>query len=266
VAVAGAAGDLFPVALPEWIKRSVPPRWQVPMRYHYRRLIGVIEREVGEALALVRPGSAVADVGANDGMYSYAFSRRAGAVHAFEPLPRCAEVVRAYAGANRGIHVHQVALSDRPGAMTLTIPVREGREIDTEASLSPGAVPGDARRVEIEVRTLDSFALRDLSLLKIDVEGHELEVLRGARETLRTERPAMMVEIEQRHHEGRDIRDVFVEVESYGYSGWMLGRGGRLEEIGGFDASRDQQLGPAGEPRGEYINNFFWLPSGAARP
>jgi FkbM family methyltransferase len=270
VAGGAAAGDLFPMALPEWVKRSVPPRWQVPMRYHYRRLIGVIEREVGEALSLVRPGSAVADVGANDGMYSYAFTRRAGTVHAFEPLPGCAGIVRAYARANARIHVHQVALSDEAGTRSLTIPLREGREIATEASLVPQLAPqrgaagaagaAGARVEEIEVRTLDSFALRDLSLIKIDVEGHELEVLRGGRETLRSERPVMMIEIEQRHHGERDIRDVFAEVESYGYSGWTLARGGGLQPIAGFDAPRDQRAGPDGAPGPGYVNNFFWLP------
>jgi FkbM family methyltransferase len=259
------------MALPDWVKRSVPPRWQVPMRYHYRRLIGVIEREVGEAVALVRPGSVVADVGANDGMYSYAFARRAGTVHAFEPLPRCAGIVRDYARANRRIQVHQVALSDEAGMRALTIPLREGREIETEASLiaapttaSGAAGAGGSRVEEIEVRTLDSFALRDLSLIKIDVEGHELEVLRGARETLRRERPAMMIEIEQRHHGEREIRDVFAEVESYGYSGWTLSAGGGLEPVAGFDAARDQRAGPDGEPGPGYMNNFFWLPIEAA--
>jgi hypothetical protein len=49
-------------------------------------------------------------------------------------------------------------------------------------------------------------------------------------------------------------------VESYGYSGWTLARGGGLQPIAGFDAPRDQRAGPDGAPGPGYVNNFFWLP------
>jgi FkbM family methyltransferase len=236
------------------------------MRFHYRRWIGVLEHEMSVALSYVRPGSTVADVGANDGMYAYALAAKAGRVEAFEPIPRCASVVEAYARGNPRISVHRVAISDSAGRLWLRIPVRNGRTIDTEASLAaaPGAGGGGGEweQREIEVRPLDSFGLTDLSLLKIDVEGHELEVIRGARETLARERPVLMVEIERRHlaGRGRSMEEVFGEIASHGYTGWSAGEDGRMLSIGEFDVERDQVLTAVREPGEHYVNDFFWIP------
>ena len=50
-------------------------------------------------------------------------------------------------------------------------------------------------RFEVEVRTLDSFAFRDVCVIKVDVEGSEMEVLEGARETILRDRPPLIVEL-----------------------------------------------------------------------
>ncbi|SNT36751.1 methyltransferase, FkbM family [Tropicimonas sediminicola] len=54
-------------------------------------------------------------------------------------------------------------------------------------------------QVDVETRRLDSFDIRDLGFIKIDVEGHELEVLQGGKETLARETPVLLIEIEERH-------------------------------------------------------------------
>jgi FkbM family methyltransferase len=248
--------------LGSWVKSLVPDRWQVPARYHYRRVRGVLERELPFALSYVRPGSVVVDVGAHDGTYSYALESRAGRVEAFEPLPWCARMLDAHAKARSGLRVHNVALSDVRGESVLRIPVKAGVERQTEATLSPRGIDGRTRELRIRVETLDSFDLGDVSLVKIDVEGHELAVLRGARETLARERPVLLIEIEQRHITEDDIRVVFDEVAAYGFSGWFVGGDGDLRSIDSFDPARHQRLEENGEPGAGYVNNFFWLPAG----
>jgi hypothetical protein len=58
------------------------------------------------------------------------------------------------------------------------------------------------RRLAVPMRCLDGFGLTDLTAVKLDAEGAEYEVLRGARETLLRCRPVLSVEIEERHRPG----------------------------------------------------------------
>jgi FkbM family methyltransferase len=119
-------------------------------------------------LALTKD-SVVVDIGANIGAMARIFAKRAKVVHAFEPSPRALEYLRLNAEEN--VIVHPVALSDHSG-----VGLFEERESLDRSSLSDHGV-------EVPVRTLDSFDLKP-DLIKIDVEGFEPEVLRGARETL----------------------------------------------------------------------------------
>jgi FkbM family methyltransferase len=89
--------------------------------------------------------------------------------------------------------VHAVALSNRSGTAEFVVPVSEqGMALHLGGSLNAGtAEQGAAQRFQVEVRTLDSYGLRDVRAVKVDVEGSEMEVLEGGRETiLRDRRPS----------------------------------------------------------------------------
>jgi hypothetical protein len=106
--------------------------------------------------------------------------------------------------------------------------------------------------------------LESVGFIKVDVEGHELAVLLGARKILERDRPAILVEAEERHRPGavQSIRDLLTPL---GYHGFMLDAG-RLSPISNFDATRDQFI-PAdrvdnlngGNYEGRYINNFVFV-------
>lgn len=185
----------------------------------------------------VRPGDVVADVGAFIGLYAVALANRVGAggcVYAFEPDPvSFGRLCR---------HVTLNGLSDRVrtfpcavGAESTHLSFAGGR--GPESVVVPKALPGADR---VESVHLDSmFASEQLDLLKIDVEGYEQHVLRGAAELL--------------HDEERAPRAIFLEVhpfawESFGVTDrslletlWQAGY--RVSDLAGKDVRKIDEYG-----------------------
>jgi FkbM family methyltransferase len=152
-------------------------------------------------MALVkRSKGCVIDVGANTGIYSLLAlkSRDDVHVHAFEPYLPLAEICRQNIGKNCAddrITLHRVALSDCKGNSKLYIPERTAGLLETSASLEPNFSNRPTTAVEVSTTTLDSFAFADISVIKVDIEGHEPVFLRGAEETIRLQRPIIFVEV-----------------------------------------------------------------------
>ncbi|GAA0567335.1 hypothetical protein GCM10009416_01690 [Craurococcus roseus] len=166
--------------------------------------------EFGFHHTLHRPGTLL-DVGAHDGAFALPFAALpASRVLAFEPLPAAFARLRAAFGDPLPSHVElrQEALGERDGEAVLSMPVLDGAPQEQWASTAKGygAALGEPRvaerRFPVPVRRLDGFGLRDLTAAKIDAEGAEYEVLRGARETLLRCRPVLSIEIEERHRPG----------------------------------------------------------------
>lgn len=119
-------------------------------------------------------------------------------VHGFEPLASHLELFPEALLADERFVLHPVAVSDRSGPATLRVPAWNSHA----ASLWEGFHEGlrksteGMREVEVQCARLDDLDLPQAAFWKIDVEGAELEVLRGARETLKRAPPdAMQVEI-----------------------------------------------------------------------
>jgi FkbM family methyltransferase len=120
-------------------------------------------------------------------------------VYAFEINEGIATDLAAYQ--SEKIEIIHCGLSSQEGDLTLHIPVLKGLALHGWASLQPGNCPDTQDHVTkaVHVRALDSFSIRDVSLIKIDVEGHEVEVLRGAVETISASRPVVLVEIKDQN-------------------------------------------------------------------
>jgi FkbM family methyltransferase len=183
-------------------------------------------------------------------------SRLSRRVHVFEPNPLCLSQLARYKTAN--MTVHEFALSDRTGSATMRFdPDNTGiGTIESANSLTNN--PGIRRVVEIDVpvKTLDSLGLADVGFIKIDVEGHEPAVLRGAQIILATSRPALLVELELRHN-----RSVFEEVWSVldplGYRMQCCTRAG-LQPVDRANIAQLQIGTPESNP--DYVYNFVFLP------
>ncbi|WP_420125221.1 FkbM family methyltransferase [Longimicrobium sp.] len=168
-------------------------RWWLPASRGkiLRILNGTYEREQTRLFEqLLRPGGVVLDVGANVGYYTLLASvlvGDGGSVHAFEPEPRNAEFLRRHLRINgrRNVTVRQAAVSDRAGTARFQFGTGSGTGHLAQAG-------------GLEVRTLrlDDYCAEHAlvpAALKIDVEGAEMSVLMGARETLARHRPTIFL-------------------------------------------------------------------------
>lgn len=242
------------MTIKEKIINLIPRRLELTARYNYNRALGRLEREVDVIEAIVRNRRRCLDVGANVGLYTYRFAQLFREVEAFEPIPRCAQIIAA--SKLRNVRVHDLALSSRSGHASLSIPATGGPEATALASLSNQF--SGAESLVVDLRTLDSFEFTEVDLIKIDVEGHEIQVLEGGLDTIKRELPTLLVEIEQRHHTNRSIHDIFDFILNLGYSGSFY-RDGRMPPLTGFSIARHQQ---SFDPRNreEYVNNFIFRP------
>jgi len=236
---------------------SLPKSWQIPIKFWINAIQQKLEPELSLLPYLVHSRDFVLDIGANRGIYTYKLSRLGALVLAFEPNPVCASLLRAWGKHNRAIIVHNVALSNQTGHAELQIPIDStGAEHDASASLVPHQFLR-SRSIPVQLRTLDSYGLSNISLMKIDVEGAEADVLDGAVHTLENCKPALLIEIEKRHAQ-RAFFSIFELLKEKGYCCFFFDKR-ILQPISEFVLDRDQCLENLGVKGGRYINNFLFL-------
>ena len=193
--------------------------WRLDLAEDAQRLmfLGLYEQELRQRVFSDLQGAFV-DVGANVGFWSVPAASRVPVV-AFEPNPWAAEHLVANAALNGlEIDVRRQAVSSAPGELDLYASDLEQNA--SQATLHRDAIHGSAEQIRVPVVTLDE-AVDEVDTLKIDVEGHEEEVLRGA-ETLLGSRTPRVVVIEllgwRLAHAGSTPERVVLLLESYGYA------------------------------------------------
>lgn len=192
-----------------FLKKRLPPRVSFRLRCLKS---GIVDEEMGSlelfAKALGGNDAVALDVGANAGIYSNMLARHFGRVLCVEPHPDCASYMRAVLP--RNCTVIEAAASDERGSVTLRVPLSGGALNSTRGTISPDNrfqdIPlSGTREVVVEAMPLDDLLAGELArcsalgLLKVDVEGHELAAIAGARAIVEKWRPGLYIEIEARH-------------------------------------------------------------------
>lgn len=146
---------------------------------------------------MLRPGDVVVEAGANIGTHTVMLSAAVGEqgqVHAFEPQRHAYQLLCANAALNQciNVHAHHAALGDQMGSVAF--PAFDPRQTVNFGAVSLLMDQQNLAHESVPMQTVDSLRLPRLDLLKADVEGFEINVLRGARQSLEQHRPLLHLE------------------------------------------------------------------------
>jgi len=173
----------------------------------------------------VSPDKDFVDIGSHVGTYAWTCGKKAQHTYAFECSPKtfcylAANV--ALQGLEERISVYPFALGSAEGAIEYYIRSEDGGGNGVQY-LSEADV--GRKSITVQARTLDSFKLRNVGFIKIDVEGFELEVLKGAQDTLsRNGYPKILFECwgDWKEAEGVPAKklkaELFLYLEQIGYT------------------------------------------------
>jgi FkbM family methyltransferase len=205
-------------------------RWKLQTTCHIQRKLfyhGFIDRVECRLLAERLPaGGVFFDIGSYFGWYSLWLARQCGAqACAFEPVPQNFELLAENARLNpaRKVRPFRLALSDQPGEVSFQLPAEDNRGTGRIVSEGGQRVPAI---------TLDAFVAEQgitrLDAMKIDVEGAEVRVLAGGRETLKKFHPAILIELNPKRLEmlGASETALLAALRDLGYEIHHVGKHG----------------------------------------
>ena len=218
------------------------------------------------------------DVGANVGAYLYTLENhlKPENIYAFEPNQQLFKRLKRLFPK---VNLFSLALSDVSTIAEFKIPVINGEKVHTRGTLQTSIKEKNEEKTilqKVEVKPLDDlvfdegyieqdrnaqtnkFNLKKLDFIKIDVEGNEMQTLRGAKKTIEKFKPILMVEMEQRHHK-ENLWTLISEIADWGYSVNFLDRKTLQPKLLTEDFLNQQNPDNVKNYK-DYINNIIFLP------
>jgi FkbM family methyltransferase len=224
----------------------------------YRRF----EPEIRHLDQVCGRGGTMVDIGGWYGPWTRRLVRRASRVVVIEPTPLHEVLSRTLPPT---VDVIAAAASDHCGQADIWLPSPDGAARGV-SSLRRRDI--HTASVTVPLITVDSLGLENVTFVKIDVDGHEVPVLRGAAGTIRRDQPRLLIEVEQRIQPPGDVADL---LESWGYRGWVL-LAGQWVPLTEFPlAAHQANAGHVAErgllsralwPFPRYVNSVLFLPAG----
>lgn len=167
------------------------------------------------------------DVGGLHGMFIVPMLRYSSNVVSFEPVKEKFEHIRKYHKKRSNVSIYNFALSDYEGETEIRTPINKKGEI--MYGLSTIEIENNDKNLQyhseiVRVKRLDDLMIKNVGLVKIDVEGHEISVLNGAVNLFKNELPNVIIESEDRHSKEAPLKVIkfFNELNYKGY--FILGR------------------------------------------
>lgn len=200
----------------------------VPSLYYYGEWC---EGEIDVMKKYINEGDTVLDIGANWGSHSIAFSRFVGddgQVHAFDPCSVFTDSILFNLELNEiyNVEIHNCAIGseNKEEGITVHLPditaqqnYGEFKIVDSEMkSATTFEMKTTGQTEKVDLCTIDSFDFERVDMIKVDVEGMEFEVLKGAEKTIDKFKPYLF--LESYKHEGDLVRPQILKfLESHGY-------------------------------------------------
>jgi len=250
--------------------------WNDVIGRHLRLREGFEEGEQSFLQSFLQPGMAVLDCGAHHGLYTLLASKKVGPkgeVVAFEPSPRERWKLYWHVKMNRcpNVQIEPFALGSREGDARLFICL--GQETGCN-SLRPPAVSEPTKPIQVAVTTLDGywerFRIDVPDFIKLDIEGAELEALKGAVRLLsHRSRPFLMCELADIRTEpwGYRSREIYEFLSTWGYRWFSITPAGRLRPCPKKDrfnqnlvAAPEEKIGLLGSVLEDYEEQSIALP------
>jgi len=194
------------------------------------------------------------DIGANIGLHSYFMQKHSKKCFSFEPQEKLYQhLIKIFPKTQ----VFCYALSSKEGTAMLYVPQISGIEDHESATIeSSNLVESNTIFFENEIRlkTLDSYCFNDVGFIKIDCEGHEMEVIIGGINTIEKNLPNLMIEIEEKHKRG-NLLAIYEVLANFNYNIFYYSKNS-LHKLN-FNqikilASQDNTI------NGCFINNFIF--------
>ena len=193
----------------------------------------VFEPELTEAiLYLVKPGQVILDIGMHLGYYSTLFAvlvGAQGAVHAFEPTPSTRELAKRNTGRFAQIEVHPLAVWSSRGTVVLQDYGLRWMGWNSLLKSKTDQTPVTPKEIQVQSVTLDEFraslpASKPVSLIKIDAEAAERDIIAGGKTLLAQDRPLISVEVGDQGGAGQS-RLLAKDLMGLGYAPWEFRSG-----------------------------------------
>ena len=159
------------------------------------------EYMLGQTARFVDRFKNVLDIGAAVGMYSSFWASRCARIHSYEAVEPVYKQLKKLELKFDNITTHNIAMSDQVGQTSFFVD-------DKRLSNSSFRDLVGGQEITVNTTTIDNENHQNVGFIKIDVEGHELDVLIGGYETIKRDRPVCMVEVYPEFNNG-PVQDTF---------------------------------------------------------
>ena len=178
------------------------------------------------------------DVGAYKGVYTYFISKYSKKVYAFEPNPKSYEILKRTVSKN--VTVLPYALSDKSNYDFLKIPKGKKGYSNQGGSIRNVKLDKSFGKLKIKTKKIDDLKLKNIGFIKIDAEGVELKVLKGAEKLIKKYKPTLLIEIEERYI-SEPIEKSLKKILNLGYRGFAL-IGEIITPLKFFDGNKNHRI------------------------